>query len=635
MKQLFVLFMTLVCCASCTGEDPYDEFMNPPGGGFPGGNFPGMNPGGMPGDMPGFGGQEGSVSAQIEGLTDFDVTFFKSTLSEKETIPAQDEDYIENCENDFVATVTIHYKGTDTPEISGTTDAVSVTADGGNVVATATKSCKFVLSGTSANGRFKLYSEKKSAVVLNGVNLTNPSGAALNIQSKKRTYLVLADGTENRLEDGSNYVTEYDPQDASSAEKQKGTYYSKGQTIISGSGKLTIDANYKHGIDTKDYLRIRPRTYLYIKSVAGNCIKCEDTDEDGGIIIEGGVLDLDNQATAGKGLSSDGEVTINGGRVTAICTGDGEWDGDDAEVKDVSGAAGIKTDGKFTLKGGDLWLKSTGKGGKGINGDSELQFLGGTVHVLTTGDIFAYQYNNQTYDTSPKGIKSDTDIVVDGAELFVQAIGNSDGSEGIEAKQSFTLESGKVMIYAADDALNTGYSSDGLREKQQLGVDISNLKANDGKVIINGGSLFAYSMGNDGVDSNGTIAIHGGTTFSFGSTAPEEGFDCDQNTFTITGGTVLGVGGASSNPTESACQQPCALITVASLVNGNTCQLTDSSGKELLSVLLPRNYNNATVLLSSSEMKKGGTYSFAGTSINCSSSAWVTGSAGFMGGGRR
>lgn len=629
MRHLLVPILLLALGASCSSENPFDEFREPPTGGFPGGNSPEMNPGGMPGS----GGQEGSVSAQIEGLTDFDVTFFKSPLTEKETIPAQDEDYIENCENDFVATVSIHYNGTEAPAISGATDAVSITADGGNVVATATKSCKFVLSGTSSDGRFKLYSEKKSAIILNGVNLTHPSGAVLNIQSKKRTYLVLADGTENRLEDGSDYVTEYDPQDATSAEKQKGAYYSKGQTIISGGGKLTIDAHGKHGIDTKDYLRIRPRTYLYIKALEGNCIKCEDTDENGGIIIDGGVLDLDNQATAGKGLSSDGEITINGGRVTAVCTGDGKWDGDDAEVKDVSGAAGIKADGRFMLTGGDLWLKSTGKGGKGINGDSELLFLGGTVHVLTTGDTFAYKYNNLTYDTSPKGIKSDTDITVDGSEIYVQAIGNSEGSEGIEAKQTFTLESGKVSIYAADDALNAGYSSDGLRDKQRLGFDVSNLKANDGKVIINGGALFAYSMGNDGVDSNGTIAIHGGTAVSFGTTAPEEGFDCDQNTFIITGGTVLGVGGSSSNPTESECQQPCALITVSSLAAGNTCKLSDSTGQELASVQMPRNYNNATVLVSTPDMKKGATYNFAGTSISCSSSAWVTGSAFGMGGG--
>ena len=56
-------------------------------------------------------------------------------------------------------------------------------------------------------------------------------------------------------------------------------------------------------------------------------------------------------------------------------------------------------------------------------------------------------------------------------------------------------------------------------------------------IVINGGNIYCYSSGNDGVDSNGTLTITGGTIVSIGTTSPEEGFDCDQNTFKITGGT--------------------------------------------------------------------------------------------------
>ena len=50
-------------------------------------------------------------------------------------------------------------------------------------------------------------------------------------------------------------------------------------------------------------------------------------------------------------------------------------------------------------------------------------------------------------------------------------------------------------------------------------------------IVINGGNIYCYSSGNDGVDSNGTLTITGGTIVSIGTTSPEEGFDCDQNTF--------------------------------------------------------------------------------------------------------
>lgn len=612
MKNLTISIITLLLSASCNNADPWGE-------------MPGMPDNGMQGGM-----QGGSTTASIEGLTDFDVSFNYNALNESETIPSDNEDYIEN--SDFTTIVSVKYNGAGQPEITGITSDVSITTDGGNVVATAKKSCKFILSGSSNNGRFKLYSEKKSAIVLSDVSLTNPTGAVINVQSKKRTFLVLADGTENTLTDGKEYVTEYDPSDATSAEKQKGTYYSKGQTIISGKGILTIKANYKHGIDTKDYLRIRPNTNIAITATQGNCIKCEDTNEGGGIIIEGGVLNLDNQSTAGKGLSGDGEITIHGGRLTAICTGDGEWDGDDAEVKDVSGASCIKSDGKITIDGGDIWLKSTGKGGKGINSDSDIMLNGGTIHVKTTGTIFSYKYSNLTYDTSPKGIKSNKNITINGAEVYVQAIGASDGSEGVEAKEIFTLNSGKVKIYAADDGLNAGYSSDGLRDKQKLGQDITGLKANAGQVVINGGEMFSYSTSNDGIDANGTITINGGTAVSFGANMPEEGFDCDKNTFTVTGGLILGFGGASSTPTENTCKQPCVLASM-SLQSGNTYTLKDASGNELVSLTMPRTYSGAVVLLSSPSFVKGNSYTFGNSTITCSSSLWVTGSGGGFGGG--
>ena len=61
-------------------------------------------------------------------------------------------------------------------------------------------------------------------------------------------------------------------------------------------------------------------------------------------------------------------------------------------------------------------------------------------------------------------------------------------------------------------------------------------------IVINGGSIYCYSSGNDGIDSNGTLTITGGVVIASGTTSPEDGFDCDQNTFKITGGIVLGIG---------------------------------------------------------------------------------------------
>ena len=52
------------------------------------------------------------------------------------------------------------------------------------------------------------------------------------------------------------------------------------------------------------------------------------------------------------------------------------------------------------------------------------------------------------------------------------------------------------------------------------------------------------------------MELNGGFCISNGASSPEEGFDCDNNQFKITGGTHIGTGGGTSNPTTSVCTQP-------------------------------------------------------------------------------
>ncbi|MCF0244459.1 MAG: carbohydrate-binding domain-containing protein [Bacteroidaceae bacterium] len=611
MKRDFLCVMLLA--ALLCGCDKSSDQQFPQG---PGDFDPNFNPGQGGGGM----GQAGSFDDSAIGeLATFTITPYANAQTESETVTAGDEDFVEN--KQFAAVINIQYNADGNAVATGAPDGV-VAIDGNRVTANAAASYKFVLSGKSANARFKLYSEKASAIVLDGVEIANPTGAAINVQSKKRTYLVLADGTTNTLTDGSNYETETVD---GTAEKQKGTYYSKGQTIISGKGALAINANYKHGIDTKDYLRIRPNTFININAVEGNCIKCEDDDpESSGLLIDGGTLNLKTTATAGKCLSADGKVTINGGYVCAITTGGGEWDGDDAEVKDVSGAAGVKCDGVFTMNNGELLAYSSGKGGKGINGDTLLVFNGGKVRALTTGGVFSYTYGGATYETSPKGIKTDRTIEINGGDIMVRTLGAQEGSEGVEAKERIDIRGGMLQVYAADDALNAGYSRESLQEKQQMGIDVTGLKADAGEIIISGGEIYAYSTSNDAIDANGTITISGGKCVAVGAGVPEGGFDCDQNTFKVTGGILIGIGGTHSTPTESATSQPCVITSGLTFTAGQNYILKGDS--EILSYKAVRTFSGASLLISSPSLKKGGSYTFGDASITCSSDTWVTGS---------
>lgn len=521
----------------------------------------------------GDGNNGGTNDTSGDDLESFDVVFDTSALTETETVPTDEsdtyyEDFIEN--STFNQQITITYsEGTAT--VSGSVTGVSVTTNGAYVtVVSDAKKVEYVLKGTASAGCFKLYSEKKAQITLSGLTLTNPTGAVINIQKgktsgeDKRMFIMADAGTVNTLTDGTSYTT-------TDNENMKGVIFNEGKLIMGGTGTLTVNAKGENGICSDDYVRFRSGSNITINATAKNGIKANDA-----IIIGGGVININVTSTAGKGLSSDAFVQIDGGRTYILTSGGGEYDSDN---NDVTACAGVKTDTYFTMNGGILGIKSTGKGGKGISADTDINLNGGTLKVITTGTQYVYN----KYDTSPKGIKADNNVNISSGSIMVRTSGG-ENSEGIESKNIMTISGGEVSVSAYDDCLNAS--------KQ---------------INISGGSIYAYSSNNDGIDSNGTIAISGGTIVSSGTTVPEEGIDCDNNTFAITGGTIIGIGGASSTPTTSVTTQP-VILYGGSGSAGTYIALNTSDGTNILSYKIPRNYNQMTLLVSSPSLSKGSTY---------------------------
>lgn len=503
-------------------------------------------------------GTASGVEASIGTLTSFDVAVDSTALAETEVVDPTDEDYIEN--NTFDQTVDIVFSG-NSASVSGTGSGVSATVNGAHVTVTSTVKARYRLSGTSTNGSVKFYGDKKQAIELNGLTLHNPTGAALNNQCKKRAYVVVADGTFNQLSDGATYTT-------TDGEDMKGAFFSEGKLLFSGTGRLRVYGSCKAGISCDDYVLLRPGANVYVKTTVGNGIKTNDA-----ILIRGGVLNVESTGDGAKALSTDGYLQMDGGRVSLLTSGNSEWDSAD---NDLSSAAGVKTDSICVINDGTLSVKSTGKGGKGISADEAITINGGTISVVTTGT----RQTQNSAKTSPKGIKSDSNITINGGHVRVRTTGG-EGSEGIESKASLTINGGVVESYAYDDAFNA---------KSAL--------------TIKGGSVFAYASHDDGIDSNGSLTLAGGTVVACGTTAPEDGFDCDQNRFVITGGTVLGIGGGSSSPTSSVCTQPVVVIGNRSFSSGTYVALSGASSVAY-AFRMPRQYSGCTLLMSSPALSKG------------------------------
>ncbi|MCR5159744.1 MAG: carbohydrate-binding domain-containing protein [Prevotella sp.] len=494
-KNLFYLMLAvcMVVVIGCTAEDPLDEFSN-------NGNESGNNVGNL----------SVSNSATTGELATFDISLDTEHAEGTENAEGyfpDEEDVLEN--NEFTMEVNIDMSN----PVAKTENGVEVTVNGGHVTVNhgALKKVCYVVSGTTADGSLTVVGDKKYAVKLNGASINNPDSAALNLLSGKRAYIILAEGTTNTLSDGTGG-------------SQKGALYCKGKLLFNGSGRLSVIGHTNNGIHSADYILFNKGNNIYVKSTANHGIKAND-----GVFINGGILNVEVSAAAAKGINCESHIIVNGGRTTVLTTGEGTYDSDEREVK---GAAGIKADSTFTMNGGELWLKSTGSGGKGINVDMEACFCGGSVYVITTGG--QYKSNNDT--SSPKGIKADGNITISGGRIWVRTGGNS--GEGIETKGLLSMTGGEVASYAYDDAINS---------KDDM--------------VVSGGFVYAQGQHNDGLDANGNCYIKGGTVYAICSGSPEVAIDANseqQKKLYVTSGTLVAVGGLEGG---SSLTQPCYLAS--------------------------------------------------------------------------
>ncbi len=373
----------------------------------------------------------------------------------------------------------------------------------------------FELSGTAADGSMKLYNQKKQALILNNLDLTNTQGAAINNQGKKRCFVVVKGA--NALKDAATYST-------TDGEDEKAAIFSEGKLIFSGDGTLSVTAQGKSGITSDDYVHFMGTPTVTVSSSAGHGVRGKDA-----VIVSGGTINVSVSANMKKGIASDSLVCINDGTTVINVTGSAAYDSEDAEY---SGTAGIKADCLFEINGGSLDITNSGAGGKGISGDLTGCFNGGSVTVTVSGSNYGQSSANpfgrggnssNSNSVSAKGIKFDGNIIFAGGSVAVKCAAN----EGIESKGNIIITDGVVYSYSAtDDAINSA-----------------------GTFTISGGYVCGHAPSNDGLDANGNFYIKGGTVYAIGSTAPELAIDANTEggcKLYVSGGTIVAVGGLES-----------------------------------------------------------------------------------------
>lgn len=366
----------------------------------------------------------------------------------------------------FTQMVGVAFSTNGSAVVTGTNDDFIVTVSGNDVtiVYAGEEYVMYELSGATNDGFFKLYSAKKQGITLNEVSITNPNGAAINVQGShdepskgKRTFIVL--NGENTLADGTTYT------DTPDTEDEKGVMFGEGQFVFSGEGSLTVKATSKSGIASDDY------------------------------------------------------IVIQSGNINVSVTANAYYDEADAEYKSP---AGIKTNDYFSMKGGSLIVSSSGTGGKGISSDGNGYFSGGSISVTVTGSNYGSSGGwggNSSNSKSAKGMKFDGNLYFSGSQVFV----NCRNHEGIEAKGVLTISGGEVYsTSSADDAINSGGDftiSGGYVCGYSSGND--GLDAN-GNFYIKGGVVYAIGARSPevAIDANSEggykLYLTGGTLIAIG-----------------------------------------------------------------------------------------------------------------------
>jgi hypothetical protein len=535
-----------------------------------------------------------------------------------------------------------YYSNTTEIDLNTLTANYEITAEG-----------TYIFSGTTTGHQIRvtLGDTEKAQIVLSNAHITSSDGPAIYITSGDKTFITLAEGTENSLTDTTNYTLE-------DGDEPNACLFSKSDLTINGTGTLTVIGNYNHGVYSKDDLSLVSGT-LNVTAI-NDALKGKDF-----VQVASGTYHL----TAG----SDGIVSSNtdDGALGYIVIQDGNFtihannDGIQAEtlLQIEGGTFDILTGGgsanaSYTTDGGvnQDWGNWGGRHGRDIGdlttatsavdtvtattSDSAKGLKAGTA-LLITGGTF-------TLDTSDDCIHSNGDVGIaggvfemtsgddglhadDAAVILAGTLNLNKSYEGIEGN-SITIAGGTFDLMAADDGFNAAGGTDASSMGGRPGMGSFDTSTSCYLRFI-GGTVNLDASG-DGLDSNGSLYIEGGDIFLSGPTNSGNGALDYNGEGVISGGTIVATGASGMSQNFSGSSTQCVFLVTfgQSVAGGETLSVTDSTGNLMITYAPSKDYQCAVV--SSPALVQGETYTVTAgsTSTEVTLDAFVTGQGGGMGG---
>ena len=507
----------------------------------------------------------------------------------------------------------------------------------------------YVISGELLDGQILVDAEEEDEVqiVLNGAEIHCEDQAAIYAKQCRYLILTLAEGSKNKISDGETYVFE-DGED-----EPDSVIFSKDDLIINGTGELEAEGNYAHGIVSKDDLILVSGT-IHVTSVKdgvkgkdsvtaenpnitiisgedGICSNNDSDSEKGTIVLKDGTYTITAEE---DGIQAETALEILGGTYE-ITTGGGSENGtksitfgekmerpedgmmekpeDGMMEKPEDGMMEKPEDGTLQKPGGEYTpadavsaaSEETDVSRKGIKSGTQLVIEGGSFVLNTADDSIHTNGDAQILDGTFEISSGDDGVHADGKLIIEDGILNiADSYEGLEGS-NVEISGGEISVLSSDDGINAAGGSD---SSEQGGFPQDSFKGDENyKILISGGNVSINASG-DGIDSNGNIEISGGVVLVDGPISGGEGALDYGLEAKITGGILVAAGSSGmAQGLSSDSEVPSVMLYFNEVQEAQTrVTILDEDNNVIISFVPQKEYQS--IVLSSEKLEEGNTY---------------------------
>lgn len=455
---------------------------------------------------------------------------------------------------------------------------------------TITQAGTYVLTGSGKNIKLVVEAAATDQVHLVFQNLTlEGEGTLLQINKAQEVVISLAEGSQNALTESQ----------ASDDEKVKATIHSQVPLTLNGTGNLTLTALTKNALEVEDDLKVLGGTYTV--KAANHGFKAE-----GALAIEAATLTIE----AGKdGLHAEHDETTERANISLNPT----------QLSIAATEDGVDAGNELTIKGGTITVSQSEEGLEA----RVIRQLGGDVTIKSSDDGVnaSAGSSSKTSDTSATSKTSDANTTSNKADTSSSAsqATTDSATASTSASQSTADPAATSQTDQANQDKNqtppaptAGQAPPQGGQPPQNGQGPGSMPPGGQEesdpslqIILEGGTLTIDAEG-DGIDSNGTVTISGGSLVVNGSVQGGNGPLDAAGDITITGGRVWALG--TSDMLQGFAQGSTQASITANIAGtaGQTLIILDANGKEVARQTASKDFQ--AVIMSSADLVDGQTY---------------------------